>query len=141
VDYAKLLDRAGFTLRRRSPGEGFAGDFRLQDVQGRARVTSAVPFGSPAYAAGLDRDDFILSIGGSTVRTASEVDRMIRTAKPGQTLPVMFERRGQPVMSSLAVAEDPHVEIVPSENAGKTVTEEQKRFRQGWLSSPSRNIF
>ena len=41
VDYARLLARAGFTLRRRAPGDGFAGDLRIQDAQGRARVAGS----------------------------------------------------------------------------------------------------
>jgi predicted metalloprotease with PDZ domain len=135
VDYARLLDRAGFVMRRRSPGQGFAGDLRIQDAQGRPRVTAAVPFGSPAYDAGLDRDDIIVSIGGSAMSSGSDVDRAVRSGKPGQTLPIVFERRGQPVTATLRLVEDPHVEVVLAEQAGKALSADQNRFRQSWLAS------
>ena len=64
VNYGRLLARAGFALRLAAPGRAFAGQLRLQDVRGRPRVTAAVPFGSPAYQAGLERDDVILAVAG-----------------------------------------------------------------------------
>ena len=41
VNYETLLARAGLVLRRASPGRAFAGDLRLQDVQGRPRGEQA----------------------------------------------------------------------------------------------------
>ncbi len=141
VNYERLLDRAGFVLRRRSPGQGFAGDLRLQDVRGRPRVAAAVPVGSPAYDAGLDRDDVIVSIGGVATATVADVDRQVRAGKPGQTLAIAFERRGQPVTGVLRLIEDPHLEAVLAEAAGTRVSDAQKLFRERWLSSGSRNSF
>ena len=141
VDYPRLLDRAGVVLRRRSPGQGFAGDLRLQDGQGRPRVVATVPFGSPAYDAGLERDDAIVSIGGMATGTPADVDRHVRAGKPGQRVPIVFERRGQQITAMLRLIEDPHVEGVLAEDAGRPVSEAQKLFRQRWLSSAARNSF
>jgi len=141
VNYERLLDRAGFVLRRRSPGQGFAGDLRLQDVQGRPRVAAAVPFGSPAYDAGLERDDVIVSIGGIATATVADVDRQVRAGRPGQTLAIAFERRGQPLTGTAHLVDDPHLEVVPAETAGKRVSDAQKVFRERWLRSGSRNSF
>ena len=141
VNYERLLDRAGFVLRRRTPGQGFAGDLRLQDAQGRPLVVAAVPFGSPAYDAGLERDDLIISIGGVATGSVSDVDRQIRAGKPGQALPIAFERRGQPLTGTLRLIEDPHLEVVLAEAAGRPVSAAQKLFRERWLSSGSRNGF
>ena len=141
VDYARLLDRAGVMLRRRSSGQGFAGDLQLWDAQGRPRVAAAVPFGSPAYDAGLERDDAILSIGGIATATTADVDRQVHGGKPGQALPIVFERRGQQITAMLRLIEDPHVEAVLAEDAGRPVSDAQKLFRQRWLSSGARNGF
>ncbi len=67
VDYAPLLARAGLLWRPVAAGRASIGDVRLQMGSGGARVAAAVPFGSPAYQAGLDRDDVIVSIGGTLV--------------------------------------------------------------------------
>ena len=141
VDYARLLARAGFVLRRASPGRAFAGELRLQDVQGRPRVIGLVPLGSPAYQAGLERDDVILAVAGMDVASAADFERTIRGRKPGEPVPLVFERRGQRVTGMLRLVEDPRVEIVRAEDASQTVTQEQRRFRDGWLSSPARNAF
>jgi predicted metalloprotease with PDZ domain len=78
VDYAALLSRAGFVLRRSAPGRAFAGAFPLQDAPRGARVADLVPAGSPAYAAGLERGDIIVSIrhaGDAGRRCRSRADR------------------------------------------------------------------
>jgi predicted metalloprotease with PDZ domain len=141
VDYAALLARAGFVLRRSAPGRAFAGAFPLQDSQRGARVADVVPAGSPAYAAGLDRGDIIVSIGGTRVMRADDVDRVLATRKPGDTLAVVFERRGQQVNATLRLVEDPKVELVPAEQAGQSLNDGQRRFREAWLSSAGRNAF
>jgi predicted metalloprotease with PDZ domain len=135
VDYERLLARAGFVLRRVSPGRAFAGQLRLRDEQGRPRVTGAVPVASPAYQAGLERDDVILAVAGMDVASAADFDRAIGGRKPGDQVPLVFERRGQRVTGTLRLAEDPRVEIVRAEDAGQALTQEQRRFRDAWLSS------
>jgi len=142
VEYERLLGRAGLVLRPASPGRAFAGELRLQDAQGRARVVSAVPFGSPAYEAGLERDDVILAIGGTTLEGAADIERAIGQRTPGEAVPIVFERRGQRVSATLRLVADPRLELVTAEQAGRQLTAEQRRFRDAWLSSAaSRNTF
>ena len=97
VNYQRLLARAGFALRLASPGRAFAGQLRLRDGQGRPRVAAAVPFGSPAYQAGLERDDVILAVAGLDVASAADFGRAISGRQPGDQVPLVFERRGQRV--------------------------------------------
>jgi S1-C subfamily serine protease len=120
-------------LGRATPGRAFAGNLQLQDVQGRPRVAGASPFGSPAYEAGLDRDDVILAVGGRDVTSALDVERIIGASKPGQQLSIVFERRGVRVNAVLRLVEDPRVDITPAEALGRSLTPEQRRFRDEWL--------
>ena len=138
VGYERLLARAGFVMQRVFPGRAFAGQLRLQDAQGRPRVTGAVPFGSPAYQAGLERDDVILAVAGIDVASTADVERAIGGRKPGDQVPLVFARRGQRVTGTLHLVEDPRVEVVPVEGAGRVLTQEERRFRDAWLSSPAR---
>ena len=139
ADYTRLLARAGLTLRPRFPGQGYAGDLRLQDARGAVRVVAPVPFGSPAYAAGLERDDLLLSIGGVPASSAGEVERVIRTRRPGESIPVIMERRGEQVTGTLRLVADPTVDLVPAEQAGQPLTAAQRRFRDAWLGSAARS--
>src|SRR5262249_57139056 len=56
VDYARLLARAGFDIRKRRPGRAWLGDLRL-DTRNGARVINLVAPSWPIYAAGVDPDD------------------------------------------------------------------------------------
>jgi predicted metalloprotease with PDZ domain len=141
LDYAPLLARAGLVLRPAAAGRGYAGQVPMRDGQRGVRIAGAVPFGSPAYAAGLDRDDVIVSIGGARVTRADEVDRAITSRKPGDTLPVTFERRGQQVTATIRLVEDPRRDLILAEQAGQPLSDAQRRFRDAWLSSPARNAF
>jgi predicted metalloprotease with PDZ domain len=138
ADYARLLARAGLTLRPRFAGQGYAGDLRLQDARGTVRVAAPVPLGSPAYAAGLEHDDLILSIGGAPASSVAEVERVIRTRRPGDTVPLILERRGEQVTSTLRLVADPTADLVPAEQAGQPLTPAQRRFRDAWLGSAAR---
>jgi S1-C subfamily serine protease len=97
-------------------------------------------FGSPAYQAGLERDDIILSLGGARVITQADVDRALTTRKPGEALQVVYERRGERITSVLKLAEDPSLELVPAEEAGQVLSEAQRKFRDSWLSSAARSF-
>ena len=141
VDYTALLAKAGLVLRPAAPGRAFAGAFPLEDGSRGARVAGLVPPGSPAYVAGLERGDVITAIGGARVTRADDVDRALGMRKPGDALPVTFERRGQPVSATITLVEDPRQELVTAEQARQTVSADQRRFRDAWLSSPSGNVF
>ena len=135
VAYPRLLARAGVIVRPANPGAGYAGDLDLQPSEGGVRITGAVPFGSPAYDAGLERDDVILTVGTITASHPGDVDRAVRTAGPGTSLPVTFLRRGQPANGTLRVVDDPRIEVIPAEEAGQPLTDAQRRFREAWLGS------
>ena len=138
MDYGRLLTRAGLILRRRAAGRAWAGPLRTQDTQTGARVIGDMLFGTPAFKAGLDRDDIIVSIGGSRTATSADIERAIAARKPGDSLRVVYDHRGQRITSVLELVEDPTLELVPAEEAGQTLTEAQRRFRDSWLSSAAR---
>jgi predicted metalloprotease with PDZ domain len=142
-DYARLLAAAGLLLRPHAPRSGFAGDLRLQDAPAGVRITATVAVGTPAYRAGLDRDDVITAIGGTAMRREEEVDAAIRAASPGTTVTVTYlhRGRGQPLMTMLQTVADPALELVPAENACGTLSGAQRRFRDNWLSSRAGNTF
>ena len=139
-DYARLVSRAGFVLRKRSSGHAFIGALKTQDGQSGVRVTDEVPFESPAYAAGLEQDDVIVSVGGSRVAAMADIDRALMARKPGDSLQIVYERRGERVTSVLKLVENPGLELVPAEEAGQTLTDVQRKFRDAWLNSAARSF-
>jgi len=67
------------------------------------------------------------------VTSALDVERVIGAARPGQQVPIVFERRGVRVNAVLRLVEDPRVAITPAEAVGQSLTPEQRRFREEWL--------
>ena len=138
VDYQALLARAGFVVRP-LPGSGaFIGSLQLEDSAGGVRVAALVPMGSPAFDAGLDREDVIVAVGGMAVTSEAELRKRLAQGKPGDELPISFERHGERVSSTIRLAQDPRREVVPAEDAGQTLTAAQKRFRDAWLAPAAR---
>jgi predicted metalloprotease with PDZ domain len=136
ADYAALLARAGLTLRKKNPGAASIGSAPLTFSGGGARVADVVIMDSPLYNAGIDRDDLIVSIGGTPVTTQDTLNQILGQQPPGATLPVRFVRRsGETVNAKIVLVEDPTLEIVPVERTGGALTEAQKRFRQEWMGS------
>ena len=83
----------------------------------------------------------IVAVGDSAIKGASEFVRILGMHKPGEKVPLTFERHGTRATTSLTVGEDPRRELLPVEQTGTQPTEAQRRFRQGWLSSQARNTF
>jgi len=135
-DYAPLLQRAGYVFRKRSPGAAWIG---LPNVDVNGMINNLVPWGSPAFEAGLDQGDVIVEVDGKSM-AAGVLESALETHKPGERMTMTFKRRGGATgTAAIAVKEDPAYEAVSVESTGGTLTPEQKAFREGWLGSRVRN--
>ncbi len=137
VDYAKLLESAGFVLRQARPGKAWL-DAQLRDQNGAVTVANATSVGGPLYVAGLDRGDRVTSLDGQAVAASADVQRIIGAHKPGDKLAIEFDQRGEKKRAELVLTQDPQLEIVAFENAGREVTDEIKKFREQWLGPHAR---
>lgn len=135
IDYAPLLLRAGFLLRPKS-GPPFLGIYRLEKQGTAIVVRDAVATGSPAYQAGMDRGDELLSLGGTAIGSPDDLDKIVASHKAGDSVPIVFRRRGgQEVQATATLAEPHQFELIPVESTGKTLTAAQQQFRAAWLGS------
>jgi predicted metalloprotease with PDZ domain len=142
VDYAKLLSRAGLVMRKRAAGEAFfTGMQALNFSVGQgARVSAQVPFDSSLYKAGVEHDDTVVAIDGVNLSSPDALNQALRKRKPRDQVAIRFVRRsGEPVDGTLVLEEDPRIEIVPIEQSGGTLTDEQRRFRSAWLDTRMSN--
>ena len=129
-DFAALLAPAGLVVRPRSPGAGWTGV--TVDAAGRvAAPQGLVPWGSPAFEAGLAHGDTIRRIDGKPFTASAFTGR-----KPGERIGLeAVGREGHVATLTLTVGQDPRFEAVPIEQAGGTLTPEQAAFRTGWMGS------
>ena len=124
-DYARLLKPAGVVVRKRNAGRAWSG----ATVDASGRVAELVDWGTPAFSAGLEENDVILSADGKPFDA-------FKSRKPGETVVLSVKRpTGKTVSLKLTLAEDPALEALPVERAGGTLRPEQKSFRDSWLGS------
>jgi predicted metalloprotease with PDZ domain len=140
LDYPRLLARAGILVKSNA-GRAFAGALTLQDDQAGVRIVADVPYASPAYLGGLERDDVLVAVGGTKVTRPADVEKLVVARKPGEPLPVVYQRHGVRTSTALRLVDDPRLEFVPIEDEGQALTDAQRRFREAWLSSAARNLF
>ena len=128
ADYARLLARAGFTVRKRNAGRAWLGDLRLE-ARGGLRVANLVAPSWPIYAAGVDLDDELQQLDGQHMSTEADVAGVLQKHKPGDLIEVVFrDRTGVPKTATITLAENPHIDVVASD-----ATPAERAFRERWL--------
>jgi predicted metalloprotease with PDZ domain len=130
-DYAKLLEPAGIVVRKRNPGAAWTG---LQmGRENASQVASLVAFGTPAFEAGIEQGDTIVSMGGTAF---TSLGAALKDRKPGDEIAVEFRRpSGEVVRSTITLREDPALVAATVESTGGTLTPAQQAFRQSWIES------
>ncbi len=136
LDYANAAEAAGLVLRKAHPGQAWIGPPRGLSFSDKAvELASYSQRGSPLYVAGLDKSDRILEWDGKALKSAKDLDDWLSQHKPGDTVTLKVIRRDRPHHVQLALAENPNMELVTFEEAGRPVTPEISAFRQNWLGS------
>jgi predicted metalloprotease with PDZ domain len=136
ADYSRLLEPAGFVVRRVRPGRAWIGTLTFEPGSGRLQVDSATAPDTPAYAAGIDRGDEITSLGGRAITSESQILAVLQAHRPGETLPIVVtDRSGAARSRTITLAEDPQIEVVPLEHTGRRLSAAQQAFRRRWLAS------
>lgn len=153
-DYAKLFERVGLVLRRRSAGTAWAGTLE-QNAGGRGgrrggppaaqqptagvRIPGLVNWGTPAFSAGLEEGDVVTAADGKPIATIDDWQAAVRSHKPGDRMAVDFTRHGTALKTTITLVEDPTMEIVALESTGTALSADQKRMRDAWLASRQRS--
>ncbi|RZK15921.1 MAG: M61 family peptidase, partial [Pedobacter sp.] len=133
-DYAKLLLNAGLVLRKGNAGKAYTGFGRVNVADGKVSLPQTL-IGSPAYQAGLDDDDVILTIDGTEIKDLAGINAITDAHKPGDVVSITYLYRGEQKTTKLTFAENPMLEIVSIEKTGGTLTPAMQTFRDNWLNS------
>ncbi len=145
-NYEALLAKAGLILRKAQPGKAWAGSLSGGGRRGRAgqarqdgetgiTILTSTQIGTPVYNAGLDAGDVILQADGKDLKTEQDFDDLIASKKIGDKVAINYRNRTGSHQTSLTLEENPALEVVTFEKAGKELTKEQQDFRSNWLSS------
>jgi predicted metalloprotease with PDZ domain len=136
-DFARLLAPAGLRLQSVVPGRASMGAVPLQRRGSRLRIAAPVAPGTPLYEAGLAEDDEIVSVAGHELTGPDVLAREIERHAPGDRVALRVVARGAstPRTVDVTLVEDGRVEIVALESLGETLTPDQRRFRESWLTT------
>ena len=136
ADYPKLLARAGFVVRKRNAGRAWLGDLRFDIRNNAAHLSTLVSPMWPIYTAGIDQDDELQQVDGQKIASDTDFVNALARHKPGETIAIVFvDRTGTAKTANVALAEDPHLEVVPAEKTGATLSAAEQQFRDRWLRS------
>ena len=100
-----------------------------------AEITTETLRGTPLYEAGLDKGDHILEFNGKAIKTGTDMDALLAKYKPGDRVKLKVRTRAGEKQVEVTLKEDPQLELVTFEQAGRAVTPEIATFRKSWLSS------
>lgn len=105
-------------------------DWRLRK-QGDDVTVANVPPESPALAAGVMRDDVLVSVDGDTI-TSAALDPILDRHEPGDVVPVVVRRNGEEIEMPVTLGGGANLEwrVRPVDSP----TERQLRLRQVWLA-------
>jgi len=150
ADYASLLEKSGYILRKSQPGKAWIGNIggfnggRNRAGQAPAATTGSFTIpsntqqGSPIYKAGIDVGDVILTADGKAITSATDLADVVAAKKPGDKITMTYKNRSGQHETTITAEENPALEVVTAEAAGKTLTKEQADFRSKWLSSKAK---
>ncbi len=134
-DYPALLAQAGFLVRPARAGHAWMGDTRISALDGEVIVAGPTSIGSPMYEVGMAAGDRITRVGDRAITTAPELRQAIEAKKPGEQVRITWIGRGGEKSAMMTLREDPNVEVVTFEEAGRTPTAAQMAFRASWVGS------
>lgn len=132
-DYQTLLAPAGMQLKLAAPGKAWMGNVKIDSTKDGLKIGANTTRNTPAYNAGLDVNDIILSVDGRVVKNKKELDSLISERKPGDKITVEYRHRGELKNASITLQENPALTVTTYEREGKAVTKEMLEFRRSWL--------
>jgi predicted metalloprotease with PDZ domain len=139
ADYEKLLASAGFIFQRAQANEAWMGNVRLKNQDGKVVISSVSIKGTPLYIAGLDAGDTITQLNDTKITSNNAIAEFLKTQKPGDVVKINYEHYGVATMANLKLTNDPIINVIPFEDAGKEITPQIAKFRNHWLTSKAKN--
>ena len=131
-DYAALLNKAGFILKKITEGKAWIGNFSFSEKTKLSRVTVK---GSPLYITGVDVGDEIISLGDKVVSNETDVRQVLSEHKPGDVLTIKYKHRDEMKAGNITLMESPFLNTVTFESLDKKIEKGVKMFRQNWIDN------
>lgn len=133
--FKDLLAKAGYLLDQPRASQAWLGLNGPEIHQGVLFLSRPSRKGSPAYRAGLDRDDTLLSLDGSRINSLTELEADLKEKNPGDTLLIRYEHRGILQDTRAILRPNPTLDLIPGEDSGWKLSPAMQNLRAQWLDS------
>ncbi|MBF8149768.1 M61 family metallopeptidase [Winogradskyella sp. F6397] len=124
-DFESLFKTVGVQLEQNTAQPAFG--LRLNNQV----ITNNTLVGSGAYTAGLEKGDKLLKIDGIELNETSDLNKILGTVKPNQTVDVVYERFGKQRTVKLTLDVDMSYAISSLDE----LSEVEKANRDAWLGN------
>ena len=131
-NYAPLFKSVGVALKQDATKPFFGASVSIKD-DGTAVIDRNVPMGSPAYKAGMENGDVIISINTISFNKEQPFSDFINQFKVGDVLQLNFKRFGIERSASLVLQADPSYSIQLMEKEGVKPSKEVLAKRMAWF--------
>ena len=132
-DYAALLQSVGILLEQKGDSPYFGSSVSNGGEDLGASLVSYPRIGSPAYKAGLDRGDVLLSISGIPIPSDQKFGEFLARFKTGDLLKVQFTRHGQEKTTELQLRHSEDYGLFLMEDKGQKPSKKMLKARKAWL--------
>tara|TARA_R110002020_G_scaffold82758_9_gene205200 strand:+ start:539 stop:2338 length:1800 start_codon:yes stop_codon:yes gene_type:complete len=127
-DYSSLLDQAGVLLEQPDLNKPYLGA-SLESVLNGLIITRNTSKDSPAYNAGLDKGDVLMSMNNSDLHTLDDLSLMQDSLKQGDTVTVKYLRFGEEKSTEIILGANPAYSF----SIGEKLNKNQKEIFTDWL--------
>lgn len=127
-DYKSLFENMGISMEQNKSGAYFGASVKSDEAG--TYISRNVARNTPAYSAGMDKGDKIISINGNQLTAENNWEEELKKFNPGDIIELQYERYGETKKTKVTLREDPAYVIKLQEDAGK----EAEKARGKWLS-------
>jgi predicted metalloprotease with PDZ domain len=132
-NYEELFKAVGIKISQNLDHAYFGAAVAINDTN-KGEIRANTKIGGPAYTAGLDKGDQLLSINGTPFPSAIPFNIYIKqNFQPGDSLSVVFERFGEQKTTEVILENDPSYIISLMEENAEKPTKKILKNRKAWL--------